>query len=148
MGKVDNNLASLIGDVKTQTSRVQDSKTNGVEQAAAPKAKPAAPKKGATKAASQKVQNSKTSKPAETLRAGEGSSPKYASLVPKEARLREDQIAALNDLARTLGRNRSDKTERITSNTLIRIAIDHLLANRDNMAGETEEQLRTSYLKP
>jgi len=146
MGKVDTNLASLIGDAKTQTSRVQDSKTTEPEQTAAPTTKPAASKKNATKAASRKVQNSKTSKTAETVLAGEGSSPKYASLVPKEARLREDQIAALNDLARTLGRNRSDKTERITSNTLIRIAIDHLLANKGDMAGETEEQLRANYL--
>ena len=53
--------------------------------------------------------------------------PKFARLTRKEARVREDQYAALSTLARTLMRRRKVKDERITENTLIRVAIDLLL---------------------
>lgn len=54
--------------------------------------------------------------------------PKFARLTRKEARVREDQYRALSALARRLMRRRQAKGERITENTLIRVAIDLLLA--------------------
>jgi hypothetical protein len=70
--------------------------------------------------------------------------PKFARLTRKEARVREDQYAALSGLARTLMRKRKVKDERITENTLIRVAIDLLLAHQGALRGATEEELRES----
>jgi hypothetical protein len=70
--------------------------------------------------------------------------PKFARMTRKEARVREDQYAALSTLARTLMRRRRVKDERITENTLIRVAIDLLLAHQDQLRGATEDELRES----
>lgn len=70
--------------------------------------------------------------------------PKFARLTRKEARVREDQYAALSTLARTLMRRRRVKDERITESTLIRVAIDLLLAHQDQLRGATEDELRES----
>ena len=70
--------------------------------------------------------------------------PKFARLTRKEARVREDQYAALSTLSRTLMRRRRVKDERITENTLIRVAIDLLIAHQDQLRGATEDELRES----
>ncbi|GAA1468858.1 hypothetical protein [Microbacterium thalassium] len=70
--------------------------------------------------------------------------PKFARLTRKETRVREDQYAALSALARTLMRRRIVKGERITENTLIRVAIDLLLAHQQHLAGGSETELRQS----
>jgi len=54
--------------------------------------------------------------------------PKYLQLERKEVRLRLDQLDALTTLTRRLNRARKGKGERLTENTLIRVAIDLLLA--------------------
>jgi hypothetical protein len=69
---------------------------------------------------------------------------KFARLTRKDARVRADQDAALTALAKTLMRRRPAKTERITENTLIRVAIDLLLAHSDELRGSTEDELRDS----
>lgn len=69
---------------------------------------------------------------------------KYARLTRKETRVREDQYVALTLVARALMRNRTDRRERITENTLVRVAIDLLLANADQLVGDTEEALLES----
>ena len=69
---------------------------------------------------------------------------KYARLTRKETRLREDQYVALTQLARALMRRRSDRRERITENTLVRVAIDLLLANADQLVGDSENELLQS----
>lgn len=68
----------------------------------------------------------------------------YALLVRKEARVREDQYTALTALARGLMGRRARKAERITENTLIRVAIDLLLARQRSLRGATEQELRQS----
>ena len=68
--------------------------------------------------------------------------PKYQTLLRKEARLREDQTLALARLARQLNRQKRKKGERITENTLIRVAVDLLLAKEDQIWGATEEEIR------
>lgn len=70
--------------------------------------------------------------------------PRYARLTRKDARVRPDQDAALSALAKTLMRRRPAKVERITENTLIRVAIDLLLAHADELRGSTEDELRDS----
>lgn len=71
--------------------------------------------------------------------------PKYLKLERKEARLRQDQIDALTDLTRKLNRMKRNRGgERLTDNTLIRVAIDLLLSKADELQGTTEEELRSS----
>ncbi len=72
--------------------------------------------------------------------------PPYARLTRKEARVREDQYAALSALARELMRQRPRRVERITENTLIRVAIDMLLGHRERLCGATEVELRQSVV--
>ncbi|MFK4806756.1 hypothetical protein ACI3KX_12910 [Microbacterium sp. ZW CA_36] len=69
---------------------------------------------------------------------------KFARLIRKDARVRAEQDAALTALAKTLMRRRPAKAERITENTLIRVAIDLLLAHADELRGSTEDELRDS----
>lgn len=71
--------------------------------------------------------------------------PKYLRLVRKEARLTEDQVEALTALARRLNRQRGrGEGERITENTLIRVAVEILLARQTELAGSTEDELLAS----
>lgn len=66
--------------------------------------------------------------------------------VRSEAQLRPAQQNALTDLKRTVQAARSSKPERITNNTLIRIAVDGLLEHQDGICGDTEDELRESFL--
>jgi hypothetical protein len=70
--------------------------------------------------------------------------PRYLQLVRKDTRLREDQLAALTDLSRRLSRRRRAGGERITENTLIRVAIDLLLIKANKLGGDTEDELLRS----
>ena len=67
--------------------------------------------------------------------------PKYLTLIRKETRLREDQLEKLTVLTRKLNRQRRGG-ERITENTLIRVAIDLLLEQSEELKGSTESELR------
>jgi len=67
--------------------------------------------------------------------------PRYLQMERKEARIRLDQADALAQLTRRLNRARSGGGERITDNTLIRVAIDVLLAKSDRLIGTTEKEL-------
>ena len=70
--------------------------------------------------------------------------PLYLRLVRKEARLREEQYAALTQHARRLSRARRGQGARITENTLIRIAVDMLLERIDKASGADEAELLES----
>ena len=59
-----------------------------------------------------------------------------------------DQITDLSILARMLNRNRGGAGERITTNTLIRVAVALLLSRSQDLAGTTEEELRRSLGLP
>ncbi len=69
--------------------------------------------------------------------------PKYLTLVRKETRLREDQFEQLTLLTRKLNRQRRGG-ERITENTLIRVAIDLLLSRSKDLAGATEAEIKAA----
>lgn len=102
----------------------------------APPAKPFTRTKRSSRTGGQQAQTS-----------AEPAQPKYMTLARKEARLREDQVDDLSMLARKLSRAARGGEERITDNTLIRVAVDLLLAQRDKLAGSTEEELRKSLMK-
>ena len=71
--------------------------------------------------------------------------PKYLTLENKAVRLRSDQIDALAALSKSLNRSRKSQGERITENTLIRVAID-LLLSRGEINGTTEEEIKANLL--
>ena len=70
--------------------------------------------------------------------------PRYLQMERKELRLRVDQADELGRLTRRLNRARAGAGERITDNTLIRVAIDLLLQDSDRLAGATEDELGES----
>jgi hypothetical protein len=70
--------------------------------------------------------------------------PKYRQLERKELLIWPDQITELSILARTLNRNRGGAGERLTPNTLIRVAVALLLSRAPDLAGTTEQELRRS----
>ena len=59
-------------------------------------------------------------------------------------RLRADQLDELARLRRALNRQRGGEGERITENTLIRVAVDLLLTQAGRLRGATEDELRES----
>lgn len=69
--------------------------------------------------------------------------PKYLALIRKETRLREDQIDRLTAIARKLNRAKRGG-ERITENTLIRVAVDLLLDRAESLSGTDEAELLKS----
>jgi hypothetical protein len=86
------------------------------------------------------VRKSRTSAPPQNGSTG----PRYLRLARKDVRLREDQMETLVTAARRLSRDRTDKTERITENTLIRIAVDLLIPRLGELQGDSEEALLES----
>jgi hypothetical protein len=74
--------------------------------------------------------------------------PKYLRLERKELLIWPDQITQLSILARVLNRNRRGAGERITTNTLIRVAVALLLSRSQDLAGTTEEELHRSLRLP
>ncbi len=71
--------------------------------------------------------------------------PKYLALERKEARLRGDQVDSLALLARRINRQKPSRGgERITENTLIRVAVDWLLSQEAHVGGSTEDEIRRS----
>jgi hypothetical protein len=63
-----------------------------------------------------------------------------------DGRIRPDQSEDLAALRRRLLRGRVDRSERITDNTLLRVAVDLLLAHAEKLAGDTEDDLAASVL--
>jgi len=75
--------------------------------------------------------------------------PRYLALQRKEARLRSDQVDALASLARRMNRGKAKRGgERITENTLIRVAVDWLLSRDEPIGPSSEEEIRRSLGVP
>jgi hypothetical protein len=70
--------------------------------------------------------------------------PRYLALTRKEARFTDDQLESLSVLTRQLNKARQGRGERITDNTLIRVAVDLLLERAGELAGHDEGELRKS----
>ena len=73
---------------------------------------------------------------------------KYLQMERKEVRLRLAQLDDLTAITRRLNRARKGKGERLTENTLIRVAIDLLLENASQLQGITEDELLASLGLP
>ena len=71
--------------------------------------------------------------------------PKYLQLERKDTLLWPRQLNELTVLRRVLNRRRPKGAgERITENTLIRVAVDLLIANAGQLQGSNEDELRRS----
>lgn len=119
-----------------------------VTESVSPEA-PAAVTSGVTESVSHSVPAAVTSGVTESVssRVPEGddpSLPRYLRLTRKEVRFREDQLDALDRVVRRLVRARRGGGERITENTLVRVAVDLLLARADALSGATEAELLRS----
>lgn len=76
---------------------------------------------------------------------GAPSEPLYLRLTRKEVRFRDDQLEGLHRLARRLSRaRRGMKGDRITDNTLVRVAVDLLLLHADDLSGHDEAAMLES----
>ncbi|HEY9662104.1 MAG TPA: hypothetical protein V6C65_26920 [Allocoleopsis sp.] len=71
--------------------------------------------------------------------------PKYQTLERKEVRFSADHLDALTSLTRRLNRTRRGRGERITDNTLIRVAVAVLIDYSDRIEGTTEEEILLSF---
>jgi hypothetical protein len=69
---------------------------------------------------------------------------RYSDFARKETRLRVAQQDALTEHARRLNRLKGPGGQRITDNTLIRVAVDWLLSKADRLDGRDEAELRRS----
>jgi hypothetical protein len=77
--------------------------------------------------------------------AADGSKPKWKQLQHKPVRLWPEQLGELTRIARTLTREKGGRGERITENTLIRVAIDLILSREDDLNGTTtEDEIRAA----
>jgi RNA polymerase-interacting CarD/CdnL/TRCF family regulator len=139
-------VMAALTEVLTEAAPVvveRPAKKTAKAKKAAPKAEPA--KKIATRKAAKAEKPEPAKKPTKKAKkVSEG--PLYLRLTRKEARLREDQIESLRKLARRLSRSRTDGGERLTENTLLRVAVDLLLSRANELTGTTESQIRKSAL--
>lgn len=82
----------------------------------------------------------RSSPPTQTAAGG----PRYSDFARKETRLRVAQQNALTEHARRLNRLKGPGGQRITDNTLMRVAVDLLLSRADKLDGRDEAELRRS----
>ena len=76
---------------------------------------------------------------------GSDDEPLYLRLTRKEVRFRDDQLGALHAVTRRLSKaRRGAKGDRITENTLVRVAVDLLLLHGDDLSGHDEATLLDS----
>lgn len=142
-------LAALVGDELASTTEAPQSGTPVLPESGGTGAtesqtleEPKSRTPNGRYSQSHDVPNSQTSDARDSVPPG---IPKYLRLVRKEARLSAEQFDALTDLARRLNRRKPKGVgERITENTLIRVAVELLLAKRAQLDGTTEDELLAS----
>ncbi|UAJ81727.1 hypothetical protein IT072_20945 (plasmid) [Leifsonia sp. ZF2019] len=138
-------LSSLLGKIDTEDVV---SPAPGIPDApASPPVTDRKPAKQSARGSAQSQSGSATVTPKveSAIPPDERSRVSYLEFVRKETRLREDQYETLTEYARKLNRAKSvPGGERITENTLIRIAIDLLIPHLDQLRGDDETALRKS----
>jgi hypothetical protein len=138
---VGDELASGTGLPDSGTPQIPESGPNRVTELRTPE-RPNTRTSNGRNSQSHDLPNSRGADLRDSVPAGV---PKYLRLVRKEARLSADQFDALTDLARRLNRRKPKGVgERITENTLIRVAVELLLAQADRVEGTTEDELLAS----
>ena len=140
-GRRPRGLADLIGEVGSAPQEHEDEGRESTATEAATErrveARESRPRSGG-EATVQKQSRDEAATPRVPPRV-----PKYLALERKEARLRGDQVDSLASLARRVNRQKPSRGgERITENTLIRVAVDWLLSQEDYVGGSTEEEIR------
>lgn len=76
---------------------------------------------------------------------GTNTQPKFQRLQRKDTLIWPEQLERLTVLQRALNRKRGrGQGERITENTLIRVALDLLLSRQNELVGTNEDELRRS----
>jgi hypothetical protein len=77
-------------------------------------------------------------------RHGSEEEPKHRQLMRRDMGLWPDQVAGLLTLRDQVNHARTQREERITDATLVRVAVDLLGEFREHLAGNTEDELRDS----
>nr|WP_255494231.1 hypothetical protein [Cryobacterium sp.] len=70
--------------------------------------------------------------------------PRWLTYERKETRIRPDQLEWVEAQRKELNQRRQGAGERLTDNTLIRVALDLLIKHQGELQGVTEDQLRQS----
>ncbi|MBX0301864.1 hypothetical protein K2F54_18015 [Cryobacterium sp. 1639] len=70
--------------------------------------------------------------------------PRWLTYERKETRIRPDQLEWVEAQRKELNQRRQGAGERLTDNTLIRVALDLLIKHQGELQGATEDQLRQS----
>ncbi len=107
-------------------------------------ARPTEPPMPAAQAVVERPKREARAKAPKVQKAPIESVPPYLRYERKEARLRTDQLTDLTLRARQLNKTKDTDSDRITDNTLIRIAVDLLLSRADELTGGDEAALRKS----
>ena len=141
-GRRRRGLADLIGEVGSVPQEHEDEGRESTATEAAPErreeARESRPGSGGEATTAREQSRDEAATPGGPPRV-----PKYLALERKEARLRGDQVDSLASLARRVNRQKPSRGgERITENTLIRVAVDWLLSQEDYVGGSTEEEIR------
>lgn len=145
MGRLTS-LSTMLGDIDLteETEIPAEEPKDVVPEAQTPVAVPQPVEPAAQPAVARPRRTAKprvAAKPAEPI---EPTGPAYLEFIRKESRLRADQLAALHTRTIQLNTRKNPDTPRITDNTLIRVAVDLLLARADELAGSDEAALRRS----
>lgn len=140
---------------KDQTDRVPDDETPSapVEVAAVPKSgtdrvretvSAEAPRSVGAEPRAAEVSKVRTDR-VDDAEEGAAEDPLYLRLTRKEVRFRDEQMEGLHRVARRLSKaRRGMKGDRITDNTLVRVAVELLLQHGDDLAGHDEASLLES----
>jgi hypothetical protein len=74
---------------------------------------------------------------------------KYETLHPVQARISEEKLQELQRLVYRVGKTRTRKDEKITKNTLVRIAVDFLIStwDEDRIWGNDEDEIREAFFR-
>ena len=132
------NLGQLLGNVGEKTTP-QSPKATQVKAPLSARDEPVA--KGASTLSTERP-------PVQAAHADtvsiDDSGPAYLRYVRKETRLRDDQQNQLTLQARRLNRAKKNHGARITENSLIRVAVDLMLAKIERASGDDEDSIRKS----
>src|SRR5919107_55219 len=141
-GRRRRGLADLIDEVgaapqeNESEGRDRKSRATGAREEEVPESRPGSGRGATVESAAREQSRDEAVTPAPQV-------PKYLTLERKEARLRGDQMDSLASLARRVNRRKASRGgERITENTLIRVAVDWLLSQDQYVGGSTEEEIR------
>ena len=137
-------LSDLIGEETQQSERTQSENIDSINTEVTNSVSSKLTESQVAELTSNRTPQVTEKKTNETTSLQSDEVPKYLTFVRKEARLRSEQLDSLTSLTRSLNRKRNSNGERITENTLIRVAIDLLLDRSEELKGTTEQEIKKS----